>query len=53
MLLISHVVLGLLRVPVQPVRLLRGDRLHQRDGAHQVGGDASARHLRAAVCAAT
>lgn len=31
---------GLLRVPVQPVRLLRGGGLHQRDGADQERADA-------------
>lgn len=41
---------GILRVPLQPVRLLRGYRLDQRDGADQDAGDATARHLRTALC---
>lgn len=42
---------GLLRLSVQPFRLLRGDRFYQRDGADEDASDAAARHLRAALCA--
>lgn len=43
---------GLLRVAVQPLRLLRGGGLHQRDGADEDGADAAAGRVGAALRAA-